>query len=477
MAKLYKVVDPDEPQTSGQCLTTNWDLCVLCQEETVEILKCPAISARSTEGAGYKTLAENLEAFDRISCLPGTLKLSRLDEGMGIEATFRLHKAKWHDSCRLQFNKTKLQRAEKRKMPNEPNPEPNPRKFTCLSREHEHHSMETCFFCGKSADGDTLRNASTFEVDIHVRQCALKLQDKPLLAKLSAGDLIAQEAKYHPQCLASLYNKARDAKEPESSVDDINHGIAFAGLVSYIEEVHMDSFIAPVFKLMDLVNLYRTRLEQLGTHETGRIHSTKLKNRILSYFPDMNAHIQGRDVVLICNKDVGAALKKACEHDTDNDAVHLARAAKIVRKKDMLKMKNEFSGSFDAHSQEKSEPVSLLELVSMVLNGTNITTQLSSASMPQPAITLSQLLMYNCSTHQSKAATTARHSQQRETPLAIYLATMIHTKTRKRALVDILFSLGLFLTMLSKCSYHISCYSSSMLADWMWHGMSILLKV
>ncbi len=253
MAKLYKVVDPDEPQTSGQCLTTNWDHCVLCQEETVEILKCPAISARGTEGAGYKTLAENLEAFDRISCLPGTLKLSRLDEGMGIEATFRLHKAKWHDSGRLQFNKTKLQRAEKRKMSDEPNPEPNPRKFTRLSREHEHHSTETCFFCGKSADGDTLRNASTFEVDIHVRQCALKLQDKPLLAKLSAGDLIAQEAKYHPQCLASLYNKARDTKEPESSVDDINHGIAFAGLVSYIEEVRMDSFIAPVFNLMDLI--------------------------------------------------------------------------------------------------------------------------------------------------------------------------------------------------------------------------------
>ncbi len=88
-------------------------------------------------------------------------------------------------------------------------------------------------------------------------------------AKLSTGDLIAQEAKYHPQCLASLYNKVRDTKEPESSVDDINHGIAFAGLVSYIEEVRMDSFIAPVFKLMDLVNLYRTRLEQLGTHVTG----------------------------------------------------------------------------------------------------------------------------------------------------------------------------------------------------------------
>lgn len=30
-----------------------------------------------------------------------------------------------------------------------------------------------------------------------------------------------------------------------------------------------------------------------------------------------------------------------------NDAIHLARAAKIVRR-DMLKMKNDFSGSFDA---------------------------------------------------------------------------------------------------------------------------------
>ena len=74
----------------------------------------------------------------------------------------------------------------------------------------------------------------------------------------------------------------------------------------------MDSLVAPVFKLTDLVNLYSTRLKQLGTHVTGRIHSTKLKNRILNYFPDMDAHKQGRVVVLVCNEDVGAALRKAC---------------------------------------------------------------------------------------------------------------------------------------------------------------------
>ncbi len=53
----------------------------------------------------------------------------------------------------------------------------------------------------------------------------------------------------------------------------------------YIEEV-----------CMDLMYLYSTRLEQLGKHVTGRVHSTKLKNRILSYFPNIDAHKQGRDV-------------------------------------------------------------------------------------------------------------------------------------------------------------------------------------
>ncbi len=40
----------------------------------------------------------------------------------------------------------------------------------------------------------------------------------------------------------------------------VNQGIAFAELVSYIEDSRMDDLFAPVFKLTDLVNLYSTRL-------------------------------------------------------------------------------------------------------------------------------------------------------------------------------------------------------------------------
>ena len=119
----------------------------------------------------------------------------------------------------------------------------------------------------------------------------------------------------------------------------MNHGIAFAELVSYIEDACMDDLVAPVFKLKDLVNQYSTRLEQLGTDVKGHVHFTKLKDRLLGYFQDMEAHKQERDVILLSKKDIGSALSKACEYDADDDAVHFVRAAKIVRR-EIFKIKN-----------------------------------------------------------------------------------------------------------------------------------------
>ena len=192
---------------------------------------------------------------------------------------------------------------------------------------------------------------------------------------------------------------------------------AFAELVSYMEETRVDNLVAPIFKFSDLANPYSSTLEQLGTKLPGRVHSTKLKNGILSYFPDMEAHTQGREVVLVFNEDVGAALRKACEHDADSDAVYLARAATIVQR-DMFQTKVEFNGSFHTECQEQSLPTSLLSLVAMVLNGPNIKTQSSSSSASQPALSISQLLLYNsCKRYKDNAQDIVRHSQQRETPL------------------------------------------------------------
>ena len=256
--------------------------------------------------------------------------------------------------------------------------------------------------------------------------------------------MVTLDAEYHNKCLVSLYNKVRCTKSStEPDEDEVNHGIAFAELISYIEEVHGDNLIAPIFYLSDLVNLYSKRLEQLGCNVTGRVHSTRLKNRILSYFPEMEAHSQGNKVILAFKDDVGSALRNKSDIDADSDAIHLARAAKIVRR-EMFKVKMGFNGPFDARCQEESVPVSLLALVSMVLNGPNIESQSSCSTGSQHALTLSQLLLYNSSKrHRNEPTDSFRHNQERETPVPIYIGMMVHSKTRKRELVDILFSLGL----------------------------------
>jgi len=46
----------------------------------------------------------------------------------------------------------------------------------------------------------------------------------------------------------------------------------------------------------------------------------------------MRTQKKGRDVLLVFEKDVGFAMAKACELDSDTDSIHLARAAKVVCK-------------------------------------------------------------------------------------------------------------------------------------------------
>lgn len=76
-----------------------------------------------------------------------------------------------------------------------------------------------------------------------------------------------------------------------------------------------------------------------------RMHTTQLKQKLLAHFPDIQAQSKGRDVMLVFDKDIGAALDKACEQDSDNEAVCLACAAQIVRRH--MFNPSPFTGSFD----------------------------------------------------------------------------------------------------------------------------------
>jgi hypothetical protein len=89
-------------------------------------------------------------------------------------------------------------------------------------------------------------------------------------------------------------------------------------------------------------------------------------------------------------------------------------------------------------------PNSLCALVGMMLNGPNIQEQSSYSSIPAPTLTISQLVMFNSSARRRQSTVDpTKHSHNRETPVPVYLGVLMHTKTRKRDLVDNLFHLGL----------------------------------
>ena len=96
-----------------------------------------------------------------------------------------------------------------------------------------------------------------------------------LLYKLAPGDMVTLEAKYH-KCL-------------------------FAELVAYMEDYYK-AIVAPVIKLSDLGQLFKTCLELF---DDGWIHTSRLKSRSLSVLPNFRETSQGQDVLLSFRDDFG----------------------------------------------------------------------------------------------------------------------------------------------------------------------------
>ena len=181
-------------------------------------------------------------------------------------------------------------------------------------------------------------------------ECATKLCDTVLLAKLAVLDMHALDAQYHRNCIIALYNRMRSKQSncqgggtKSMSVE----AVALAELVSYMEESAQNDDIVPVFKLSDLTKLYTERLRQLDVEVSSRINSTRLKEWLLAAVPDLTAHVHtnGKDILLSYDNDISTVINLACESSFDSDAVVLAKTAKIVCK-EMFEYQNQFDGSF-----------------------------------------------------------------------------------------------------------------------------------
>ena len=438
MSKRLKLA-PRECATSVQ--PTNWDICALCQEHGGTLINPSA--------TGYLSLATNLSAFHELNKVPLNINVSRLDDGDGMEKTMAKHKARWHKTCYVLCNAAKVERArklqEKACMDTTESPHKKHLRSSTTSAcpmDTEEPHQPACFFC----DGTTgdFHKAETMSLDTRVRKIATELQDRTVLAKLSAGDMIAIDAVYHLKCLTSYYNKHRS--QQRHSTEKCQHisadSLAFAEVVTYIEEYgQLGGDRSHIFKLTDLKALYSERLQRLGGVTTGNIHSTRLTQKLLHHIPDLEAHNSNFGTVLSFKDDIGDALLDACHPDPDDEAVMLMRVAKLVRK-EVLEKKYKFIGSL-CDEQYDDLPVSLSALVELILEGPNAGQRNDDNEISTAASSITQLLVFNAVKRGRKESVAVRHNSDRETVLPLYLGLLIHNKTRKRDLIDVFFEKGL----------------------------------
>ncbi|KAK4304447.1 hypothetical protein Pmani_023602 [Petrolisthes manimaculis] len=416
---------------------TDWQKCCLCQTIKGEELKSPPSRYKVTEDRdGYAMIARNVPLFKEINKSPIILDPKRLDDGDGITETLRKNKAVYHQSCRLLFSNSKLERANKRSAGSSKNVE-IPEKCRRSSLE-----SEVCFLCEKKAPSHDLRHAMTLELDKRLNECARTLNDGRLLAILSVGDAVAQELQYHRACLTKLYNRERSMMRKENmeslpNKDKDKYLQVFSELLLYITETNSSTNDPVVFRLADLVSLYQQRLKQLGIHNPN-VNSTRLKDQLLSEIPELEAHKKGRDVLLAYTEDVGSVLSTAVDY---TEAIIITKAAKILRQR-MIDHKSVFAGTFDDNCVEDSVPQVLLQFVSMIEHGADIKSQLRFGAS-KTDFALSQLLQYNCYSKYQDGGKLLRHSKDHETPFPIFLGLSVYSKTRKKHLVELLHEHGL----------------------------------
>ena len=174
----------------------DWKLCIVCQAKSKEDLRCPTRNALDV----YKNFLKNVEEFQKINSLP--VKIDFGDEGTATN--FLSNKASWHKQCHQKFNNSMLECAKlKRK-----------RESTEIEDEHRRPKRQSsilrdiCIFCDKITS-EQLHEVTTLNVDKSIKSMATEMSDHELLVKISGGDLIALEAKYHLNCLTIYRNLYR----------------------------------------------------------------------------------------------------------------------------------------------------------------------------------------------------------------------------------------------------------------------------
>ena len=212
----------------------------------------------------------------------------------------------------------------------------------------------------------------------------------------------------------------------------------------YIEETLQEgnTEVALFIKLSTARKYYQSCLIVLNAEFTT-VSSTRLKERILSLNKNLEATSGKKEVCISYKDDLAGALEYTREHSTDKNATHLSKAAKIIRK-EMLEMTQDFNGTFAENCPLNFVPQSLLSMIYMLIGSAR---NEGGDEIFKPAMSIAQLIQLNSALKRTNS-TSHRYSSEKETPLSIYIAFLVHSETRSRVLIDKIHDHGLCI------SYH-----------------------
>ena len=194
------------------------------------------------------------------------------------------------------------------------------------------------------------------------------------------------------------------------------------------------------------------------------------KTRILNHFcNDCQEQSDGRIHCLFLMKVYKNFLKRQLIHVTMRyEALTMMKLVKILRWEIFEWSSFNFAGSFPCDCQNNSVPSTLKLLISLLLNGCNMKSP--NVIESQASLTISQLIYFNARKNYSTINTiqyNSRHWKDREPPPPLYVGLNVHTLTRNKKIVNLLYKLGVSVSYVWLASSLEKMGEMASIGDWL----------
>lgn len=316
--------------------------CVFCQTVT------EANNIKPT-GQGYTSLSRDIAKF--IECTVSVLPkhLSDVFEDVAqFEDFCKNRNVVYHKRCRNEFNSRKIDRLSRQ-----------------LNKTSPSESTELiCIFCNKPDHLSTISSNDTVSKIISKAE----FTNNALIIESLSKHSDFRNIKYHKNCYVNFFKKKNGPSTTDSGdgtvVRDGYHRV-LNEIISQIEKTRH----CPEQEFFKLAKSMTDRLCSLGL-ETCGVHSTRLKEQLLSEIEGLRADRIGREIFLFFDDSVKMLVANTIGNGPVDDDSILARAAEILTTSFFIEHLTRFSGPLNkTYCAEKTSPKQLVEFISLLLEG------------------------------------------------------------------------------------------------------------